>query len=210
VYAGSLGAAVGREQKMSLHIARVISMLCCGGLAAGCSTTPLDAVIAEDSGAPSGGSAADAGPCFSVAPGRFVLKSALNGQCLGAGSPTSVFGNPAFETAFAPDCTLPAQAWDALAAGSSSVFSFQNVASGDNLDVKMAGMQSGTPVIIYPATGLDNQKFEARARSGSSYELRPQHTTASCIVAMGLSTQIAPCASSDAAQAWQIERRDCL
>ena len=195
---------------MCFHIARVILLSCCGVLGAGCNSTPLDAVIVADSGVSAGDSGTDGGHCFSATPGRFVLKSALNGQCLGAGSPTTVFGNPAFETDFAADCTLPAQAWDLSPAGALSVFSFKNVGSADDLDVRMAATQSGTPVIVYPATGLDNQKFEARARSGSTYELRPQHATASCVLATVLTAQIAPCAPNDSAQAWQIERSDCL
>jgi hypothetical protein len=74
----------------------------------------------------------------------------------------------------------------------------------------MAAVQDGTPVIVYSATGLSNQSFEVRSRSGSSYELRPQHVTTSCVGAVAGSAQIASCSETDPTQSWQLERSDCL
>jgi Ricin-type beta-trefoil lectin domain-like len=195
---------------MFFQIARLIPMLMLAALGAGCSNTPLDTVIAEDSGVSSDGSTPDAGSCFAPALGRFVLKSALNGSCLGSGEPTTVFGNPAFDTRFDVDCSAPAQAWDLSAVGSAGVFTFKNVGSADNLDVKMAATQNGTLVIVYAPTGLANQQFEARSRSGSSYELRPQHAPASCVGANTPGAQISICSANDTSQVWQFERSDCL
>jgi Ricin-type beta-trefoil lectin domain-like len=200
---------------MCFHIARAAWILLLAQLVA-CSTTPLDAVIAQDSGVSSMGDAGDAGdmidagPCFSPATGRFVLRSVPTGLCLGIGDPTTVFGNPGFQTNLVADCTLPGQVWALSSAGTAGMFTLKNVISGDNLDVKMAAVQNGTAVIAYPATGLDNQKFEARALGSASYELRPQHVSTSCVVAVGLSAQISTCAETDANQAWQLERADCL
>jgi hypothetical protein len=195
---------------MCFHIARRVPFVLFTLLSAGCSTTPLDAVIAEDSGISASDGGADAGVCFVPEPGRFVLESAVDGSCLGAGEPTTVFGNPGFDTTLAADCTLPAQAWDLTLASGTAVYSFKNVGSTDTLDVEMAAVQSGTPVIVYAATGLDNQKFEVRARGVSLYELRPQNVTTSCVAAVAQSAQITTCSESDPTQAWQFERTDCL
>ncbi len=194
---------------MCFHITRLVPFVLFVPLTVGCSTTLLDPVIAEDSGTITGDSGVGAGACFVPAAGRFALRSAVDGQCLGVAAPTTVFGNPAFVTALTADCALPAQAWDLTSLGG-AVYSFKNVGSTDNLDVKMAAVQDGTPVIVYSATGLSNQSFEVRARSGSSYELRPQHVTTSCVVAVANSAQIAGCSESDASQSWQLERSDCL
>jgi hypothetical protein len=211
----------GREKEMCFHIARAAWIFLVVQLVA-CRSTPLDAVIAEDSGVSGMGEAGDAGdlsdagdlgdagPCFSPAVGRFVLRSVPSGLCLGIGDPTTVFGNPGFQTTLVAGCTLPGQVWDLSATGAEGVFTLKNVISGDNLDVRMAATQNGTAVIAYPATGLDNQEFEARALGSASFELRPQHVSTSCVVAVGLSAQISTCALNDANQAWQIERADCL
>jgi hypothetical protein len=195
---------------MCFHIARMIAVLMLGSLGAGCGNTPLDTVIAEDSGASSDGSAPDAGSCFAPASGRFVLRSALSDSCLGSGEPTTVFGNPAFDTRFDADCSAPAQEWDLSATGSTGVFAFKNVGSAYNLDVRMAATQNGTPVIVYASTGLANQQFEARPRGSSTYELRPQHAPTSCVGASMPGAQISICSASDTSQAWQFERSDCL
>lgn len=193
---------------MCFHLTRLAPLVLVVPLTLGCSTTLLDPVIAEDSGMAPGDSGADAG-CFVPAAGRFALKSAVDGQCLGVGLPTTVLGSPAFETTLTTDCSLPAQAWDLTALGG-AVYSFKNVGSTDNLDVKTAAVQDGTPVIVYAATGLPNQSFEVRARGGSSYELRPQHVTTSCVGAVSGSAQIAACVETELAQSWQLEQSDCL
>ena len=195
---------------MCFHIARFGSAIFFGALLASCSTTPLDAVIAQDSGAPSGGSAPDLGSCLVPVPGRFVLKSAVNGLCLGSGDPFVVFGTPGFTTRFDADCSVPAQQWDLSLVGSPGVFSLRNDNSADFMDVRMAGVQNGTPVIIYPPNGLDNQSFQILPRSATTYELRPQHVPASCVFGTAAGAAISTCVAGDVSQAWQFERTDCL
>jgi hypothetical protein len=178
-------------------------------LAVACRVTPQDVVVSQDAGITSDSGAVDGGACFVAETGRFVLKSAFNAECLGVGPATTVFGNPAFETAFG-DCSEPTQAWDLSAQAGANVFSFKNVISEDSLDVRMAATQSGTPVILYAATGLANQQFAVHTRGASYVELRPQHASSSCVGVAGSSAQIAPCAPSDSTQTWQLERVDCL
>ncbi|HEX3776299.1 MAG TPA: RICIN domain-containing protein [Polyangiaceae bacterium] len=190
---------------MSFQIASCLLFV----LATACGTTPLNVVLSQDAGTASDSGAADSGACFVTESGRFVLKSGLNAECLGVGAPTTVFGNPAFETAFG-DCGLPAQTWDLSAQAGANVFSFENVISEDSLDVRMAATQSGTPVILYAATGLSNQQFAVRARGASYVELRPQHASSSCVGVAAASAQISPCAPTDSTQTWQLERVDCL
>jgi hypothetical protein len=200
-----------------------------------CKSTPLDVVYADSaevagdagaagagvggggggsgagtSGAGSGGAPADAGPCSMVGAGRYVLRSRANGLCLGQGAPTTVFGNPGFLLDFAADCRLPARSWQLSATATPSVFTMQNLSSGFVLDVQMAGIRDGTPVITYGETGFDNQRFEVRARDAFASELRPQHYPQSCVSASPDGAEITPCEPTDSTQAWLLQRSDCL
>jgi hypothetical protein len=153
---------------------------------------------------------ADAGPCSEVGAGRYVLRSRANGLCLGQGAPTMVFGNPGFLLDFAADCRELARSWQFSATAVPNVFSIQNLLSGYVLDVQMAAIRDGTPVITYGETGFDNQRFEVRARDTFASELRPQHHPQSCVSASPGSAQIATCDSTDSTQAWLLQRSDCL
>ncbi len=214
-------------------------------LLAACKTTPLDVVYAVDTssvadaaagadamgdaaaGAPAGGAAggaaagaggaggSEADPCSTVGAGRYVLRSQINGLCLGQGAPTTVFGNPGFLLNFAADCRLPARSWQLSATTTPNVFSLQNLSSGFVLDVQMAATRDGTPVITYGETGYDNQRFEVRARDTFASELRPLHHPQSCVSAIAgsvavSSAQIAACDPNDSTQAWLLQRSDCL
>jgi len=221
---------------MCPHTACLLSAL---ALVTACQTTPLDVVYAVDhsavadaaadasandasadaaagggSGAAGsagvGGSPADAGPCSMVGAGRYVLRAQRSGLCLGQGAPTTVFAYPAFELDFAADCRLPARSWQLVATAVPNVFSLQNGSSGFVLDVKMAAIQDGTPVITYGETGYDNQRFEVRARDTFASELRPQHHPQSCVSATADSAQIVTCNAADSTQAWLLQRSDCL
>jgi len=185
-------------------------MICALTLLTACGTTPLDVVYQAQGDAAAGGATADAGPCSVVTDGRYVLRSRANGLCLGQGAPTTVFGTLGFSLDFAADCRLPARSWQLVSAGAPNVFSIQNELSGFVLDVKMAAIRDGTPVITYSENGLDNQRFEVRARDAFASELRPQHRADSCVSASLDSAQIDACVATDAAQAWLLQRSDCL
>lgn len=203
----------------------------------GCKTTPLDVVYAVDAvdgaagdaaaggggaGAGVGGSAGagagaagnpaiDAGTCSMVGPGLYVLRSKESGLCLGQGAPTTVFGNPGYVLDFSFDCRRPDRSWQLSATATPNVFSLQNLAPpGFVLDVKMAAIADGTPVITFGENGFDNQRFEVRARGTYTSELRPQHHPQSCVSASGESAQITACDTADPTQAWQLQRSDCL
>ncbi len=145
-----------------------------------------------------------------VGAGRYVLRSRANGLCLGQGAPTTVFGNPAFLLDFAADCRLPARSWQLTATATPNVFSIQNLLSGFVLDVQMAAIRDGTPVITFGENGLENQRFEVRARDTFASELRPQHHVQSCVSATPDSAQITSCEPTDSTQAWLLQRSDCL
>jgi len=201
-------------------------------LLGGCKSTPLDVVYAADvvdagsdadaagagagggagasGGAGAGGAPADAGPCSMVGPGRYVLRSRANGLCLGQGAPTTVFGNPGFLLDFAADCRLPARSWQLSATATPNVFSIQNLSSGFVLDVQMAAIRDGTPVITYGENGFDNQRFEVRSRDTFASELRPQHHPQSCVSAAPDGAEITACEPTDSTQAWLLQRSDCL
>jgi ricin-type beta-trefoil lectin protein len=218
----------------------IASMLLACALLGACRSTPLDVVYAADDAdasggalaggagtagagagagsgsagsAGAGGGAAGAGgttPCSVVGAGSYVLRSQANGLCLGQGAPTTVFGNPAFLLDFAADCRHPARSWQLSPTTTPSVFSLQNQLSGFVLDVQMAGTRDGTPVLTYGETGLNNQRFEVRARNAFASELRPQHHAQSCVSAAFDSAQIASCEAADPTQAWLLQRSDCL
>jgi hypothetical protein len=202
-------------------------------LLGGCKSTPLDVVYAADvvdagggadtagagggagggagaSAAGSGGAPTDAGPCSIVGPGRYALRSKNNGLCLGQGAPTTVFGNPGFLLDFGAECRLPARSWQLSATAVPNVFALQNLSSNFVLDVRMAAIRDGTPVITYGETGFDNQRFEVRARDTFASELRPQHHPESCVSAALDGAEINACDPTDSNQAWQLQRSDCL
>jgi hypothetical protein len=158
----------------------------------------------------SGGAPVDVGPCSMVGPGRYVLRSQANGLCLGQGAPTTVFGSPGFLLDFAADCRLPARSWQLSASAAASVFTLQNLSSGFVLDVQMAAIRDGTPVITFGETGFDNQRFEVRARDTFASELRPQHHPQSCVSASPTGAEITACEPTNSTQAWLLQRSDCL
>jgi hypothetical protein len=165
--------------------------------------------VAGTSGAGAGGAAPDAGPCSMVGPGQYVLRSRANGLCLGQGAPTAVFGNPAFLLEFSADCRSPARSWQLAATSTPNVFSIRNLSSGYVLDVQMAAIREGTPVITFGETGFDNQRFEVRSRDTFASELRPQHYPPSCVTAAPDGAEITSCQPADS-QAWLLQRSDCL
>lgn len=105
---------------------------------------------------------------------------------------------------------MPARSWQLSTTAVPNVFSIQNVLSGFVLDVKMAAIADGTAVITYGENGYDNQRFEVRARSMFTSELRPQHHPQSCVSATVDSAQITACDPADPNQVWQLLRSDCL
>jgi ricin-type beta-trefoil lectin protein len=204
------------------------------GFSTACKTTPLDVVYAVDvapvadaapstdaaagggngggggGGAAAGGGLVDAGPCSMVGAGTYVLRSRANGLCLGQGAPTTVFGNPGFLLDFSAVCRVPARSWQLVTTAVPNVFSLHNQLSGFVLDVYMAAVRDGTPVITFGENGFDNQRFEVRARDAFASELRPQHYPQSCVSATATSAQIATCDPTDSTQAWLLQRSDCL
>ncbi len=187
--------------------------------AAACGTTPLSAVIAEGSHSPDAGDAGDADTsdsggdaesCSALAEGRYALRSRSNGLCLGQGAATTVLGTRGFLTAFAADCRLPAQSWDLVATDVAGVFSIRSVLSSYVLDVRTGDTADGTPVITYPSSSRDNQRFDVRARDAYGYELRPRHAPDSCVTASASSAEIDACQPSLLVQEWLLQRSDCL
>ena len=181
------------------------------GAAAGAAANTATGGGAGTAGGGSGGTTADAGPCSMVGAGIYVLRSKVNGLCLGQGAPTSVFGNPAFLLEFAADCRRPERSWQLVPTATANVFSIKNQSSGFALDVHMAAIRDGTPVITFGDTGFDNQRFEVRARDEYASELRPQHHPQSCVGATAAaSAQITSCEPTDSTQAWLLQQSNCL
>lgn len=203
---------------MSHHFTPLLLVLASVSAAA-CGTTPLSAVIAEgsrttDAGDPGDADTTEAGndaeSCSALAEARYALRSRSNGLCLGQGAATTVLGTRGFLTDFATDCRLPAQSWDLVATDVAGVFSIRSVLSGYVLDVRTGDTADGTPVITYPSSSRDNQRFEVRARDAYGYELRPRHAVDSCVTASVSSAEIDACQPSLPVQEWLLQRSDCL
>ncbi|HYP77956.1 MAG TPA: RICIN domain-containing protein [Polyangiaceae bacterium] len=161
-------------------------------------------------GGAAGNGSVEAGPCAFVGVGRYALRSPATGRCLGQGAPTTVFGSPGFLLDFSTECRLLTHTWQLTAGATPNVFSILNLSSGYALDVQMAAIWDGTPVITFGDTGFDNQRFEVRARDAYASELRPQHHPQSCVSAAANSAQIKACDPTDSTQAWFLQRSDCL
>jgi hypothetical protein len=214
---------------------RITCLLGAFALLTACKSTPLDVVYAAAvadagadagasgagaggasaggggaGGASAGGAMADAGVCSEVGAGQYVLRSRANGLCLGQGAPTTVFGNPGYLLNFSADCRARARSWQLSATAVPNVFSIQNLLSGFVLDVQMAVIRDGTPVITYGENGFDNQRFEVRARDTFASELRPQHHPQSCVSALPDGPQITTCVPTDSTQEWLLQRSECL
>ena len=217
---------------MCPHIACLLGTL---ALLTACKSTPLDLVYAADvadaatavdaaadaavgtgggagmAGAGMGGTTGGAGPCSMLGAATYVLRSQANGLCLGQGAPTTVFGAPAFSLEFALDCEQPERTWLLSATATPNVFSIKNLLSGFALDVQMAAIRDGTPLITFGETGFDNQSFEVRARDRFASELRPQHHPQSCVSATAAGAQIITCEPTDSSQAWLLQQQStCL
>lgn|GEM_PF-1174059 len=181
-----------------------------GGVAGGSST--------GGSGGAGGAASVDAGRCFVVAPGRYVLRLRASSLCLGQGAPTSVFGNPGFLLNLDTDCRDDARTWQLVATSIPNVFTFQNQQVQNQqlsptlyvLDVQMAAIRDGTPVITFGENGYDNQRFEVRARDAFASELRPQHHPQSCVGASATGAQITTCDPNDSSQEWILQLSACL
>jgi len=78
------------------------------------------------------------------------------------------------------------------------------------LDVQMAAIRDGTPVITFGENGFDNQRFEVRARDAFASELRPQHHPQSCVGAAATGAQITTCDPTDSTQEWLLLQSACL
>jgi hypothetical protein len=168
-----------------------------------CGSSPADAVIAIDAGAPDGPS------CDASTAGNVLLISRVTGTCLSQGAPTTVFGMPAFETAFSSDCTIPEVEWQLVATTTPNVFSVLHVATGDVLDVRLAQTTAGTPLILYPPTQLSNQRFLRRLRGAPYYDFEPQNAPMSCVQEIAGTCQIWPCGPAVTPQEWVVQQQDC-
>lgn len=228
------------ESASSSPLARfgAVASVAGSALLLGCGTTPLDVVYVMASvagaGTPSegaagasgaaggasggsggsGGSAGtDARHCSEVGPGLYVLRLRASGLCLGQGAPTTVFGNPGFSLSLDQGCRDDARTWQLVATAIPNVFTFQNQQLPPPryvLDVQMAAIRDGTPVIIFGENGFDNQRFEVRARDAFASELRPQHRPQSCVGAAATGAQITTCDPTDPTQEWILTQSACL
>jgi hypothetical protein len=173
----------------------------------GCGTTPIEAVVADS--APSGdddGEVMGGAECNAPGAGRFLLS--LETGCVRRGEATTVFGTDAVTTELAGDCVSARAQWD-LTPAASGTFTVRNVDNQLFLDVRAASDAPGTPVVGYPPTSFDNQRFWFRPRAAARYELAPRHAPTFCMQARGSEIEIWPCQSDESTQAFLVARVAC-
>lgn len=176
--------------------------------ALGCGTTPIEAVVQDDTtaAAMSGAGNVMSINCSEPSAGRFVLRGETG--CLAQGAATTVFTRPAFLSELSRDCTTPAAQWD-LTPAAAGTFTLHNVASELALDVRTAADVPGTPIILYNPTTHDNQRFFVRARPSHVYELAPRHASDFCVEARSMGLEIWRCDDQNVGQSFTFFRSTC-
>lgn len=180
----------------------------CAVATLGCGTTPIEAVVEDDTSSIAEAGASNAGgeACDEPLAGRFTLSAEAG--CLRRGAATTVFGNPAFLTELSADCESALAQWD-LTPAVAGTFTLRNVETQLSLDVRAAAEIPGTPIIVYDPNTLDNQRFWFRARSAGGYELSPRHAPLLCAEGRAGGVEARPCRASVPAQTFHLARVGC-
>lgn len=213
----------------------------CGCLSAagalGCSTTPLDSVIAEGvntAGSASGGgvSGGSSGMASSGAGGS------TSGSDSGAGSGGSAGSSdcqipgpgryqirdrvgdrcmqqgepdptlyPVYHALLDGDCSVPDAEWDLYAFGPSYIL--HNVGIDANLDVRAGSWTDATPIVLYMPRQGSNQVFTLHAHTPPYFALEPLNAPTKCVEAVGAAAQLFPCDDTNRAQDFNLVRVDC-
>jgi hypothetical protein len=177
-------------------------------LALGCGTARIEAVVSDDVTS-SGGSpptTADDASCHEPAAGTFVIEAEVG--CLARGAATTVFGTPALTVDLLVDCKSTAAQWKLTPAGGGT-FTVRNTETNLLLDARAGSDLPGTPLVLYDANMLDNQRFWFRPRAAQAYELSPRHASTLCAEARGTGVELWSCEPETSSQDFALVRSEC-
>lgn len=177
-------------------------------LALGCGTSRIEAVVSEDVTAQAGAPAMapdDAG-CHEPAAGAFIFRAEAG--CLSRGEETTVFGTPALRVEVSADCTSPAARWQLIPAVAGT-FNVRNAETKLLLDVRAGSDLPGTPLLLYDANMLDNQRFWLRPRAADAHELAARHAPSLCAEARVTDVEMWPCEPTASEQGFVLVRSEC-
>ena len=144
--------------------------------------------------------------------GDYHLRSLATAGCLEQGDATVVQTDlSAYFTNVANPCTsASAQSWSVRPVVFESGFQLRNNAAVEySLDVQYAGTAPGTPVILFRAHTLANQRYFFRPRMDGSVELTPAHAPAQCVTDTADGVVIWDCLPTDPRQSWQLIPDSC-
>lgn len=153
----------------------------------------------------------DAGsPCDGIVPlNLYRLRVQATDECLVSGRARQIGGIDAFDAALG-DCESEEAVWQIVASTLSS-FEIRNVPTNFNLDVEMGVVELGTPLVLFPAHDLQNQKFVLDELDDGTVRIQPRLGQMSnlCVQASAARVALAQCAVGDTSAKWYIDADEC-
>jgi hypothetical protein len=127
-------------------------------------------------------------------PGLEVVRLSMNDEelCIARGEETLISMNVSYFAALAPCAEDAGQMWT-VNVGAAKAWEVRSESVNLNLDVRFLETEDGTPLVLYNAHDLPNQRFDALNFPDGSFSLVPLHATGQCITKMGEALEIWPC-----------------
>jgi hypothetical protein len=154
----------------------------------------------------------DAGsPCDGIVPlNLYRLRVQATDLCLLSGAARPIGGIDAFDTALG-DCDSTDAVFQIVASTLGS-FEIRNVPTDFNLDVEMGVVELGTPLVLFPAHDLQNQKFILDELDDGTVRIQPRLGVMANLCVQATPTggvALAQCVVGDSSAKWTIEAEDC-
>lgn len=127
-------------------------------------------------------------------PGLEVVRIALADEdlCISRGDETMISASINYFIDLTSCSEDPAQMWT-LSVDSNLAWEIRNDSVNMNLDVLYADTMSGTPLVLYFAHDLYNQRFFQTPLADGSFTLAPRHADDQCVTRVDDGLQIWPC-----------------
>jgi hypothetical protein len=147
--------------------------------------------------------------------GSFSIRSSMSQLCLHAGPETELPTPGPHEQAYSLELreACSSAEWELVAARApvgSYIVSSQEIVNRD-LDIEFGATDTGTRAILYAPVAGAHQRFYFREREPPKFEIAPAHTPSKCLgmADPARGPEIAPCADSNDAQAWELVVDTC-
>jgi hypothetical protein len=129
--------------------------------------------------------------------------------CLLAGAARRIGGIDAFDTTLG-SCESEGAVWQIVASTLNS-FEIRNVPTDFNLDVEMGVVELGTPLVLFPAHDLQNQKFVLDELADGTVRIQPRLGQMGnlCVQATDERVTLTQCAVGDSTSKWYIDADEC-